>query len=91
MTISNEVLTLVIIVVGGILGVLLKISGSYLSSLVEEVKEIKVDLKAVMKEMGIAANDIHTLKAEVTTLRERADSTDDFKTQIFKDYQLQKR
>ena len=91
MTISNEVLTLVIIIVGGILGILLKIAGNYLNSVLEEVKEIKIDLRTVMNELGIAINDISTLKREVGTLRERADSTDEFKTQIFKDYQLQRK
>ena len=91
MTISNEVLTPIIVIVGGVIGILLKITGNYLSSLIAEVKEIKNDLRAVMGELGIAVNDIATLKTEVNTLRDRADSTDEFKTTIFKDYQLQKR
>lgn len=91
MTISNEVLGIIVLVVGGVLGILLKITGNYLSSLVAEVKEIKLDLRAVMNELGIATNDISTLKRDVSILGDRADATDEFKTQIYRDYQLQRK
>lgn len=82
--ISGIILTILL----GIIGFGIRIA---IVELTTGMKTISLQLSDIKIAFSKTSEQVNTAQTEINNLRERADATDEFKTELFKNYQLNKR